>query len=193
MQRGRAAGGVRIIGGSLRGRRLRFPAGSEVRPTPDRVRETVFNWLGPVLIGSRCLDLFAGTGAFGFEALSRGAATVVLVEQDPKLVAALTDARRELEATNLSVLRADVTALLAATDRIDDKIGRAPFDFIALDPPYRVPVAPMLDALLPRLAPAGRLYVERPIAEGLPDHSGLEWRRRQRAGRIEFGLATRAG
>src|ERR1051326_8850085 len=80
---------LRIIGGTWRGRRLRFPPQEEIRPTPDRVRETLFNWLGPRVVGARCLDLFAGSGALGLEALSRGASGVVFVEQHAAIVRAL--------------------------------------------------------------------------------------------------------
>src|SRR5215469_13737471 len=84
-----ALGRIRIIGGSLRNSRVEVPEAPGLRPTPDRVRETLFNWLQPVIEGSRCLDLYAGTGALGLEAVSRGAALVTFVERDPKLSAAL--------------------------------------------------------------------------------------------------------
>ena len=80
---------LRIIGGAWRGRKLRFPASADIRPTPDRVRETLFNWLGPAVRGARCLDLFAGSGALGLEALSRGAAEAVDIERDTEAVAFL--------------------------------------------------------------------------------------------------------
>ena len=86
---------LRIIGGRHRGRRLRFPAGVEIRPTPDRVRETLFNWLQPRIAGARVLDLFAGSGALGLEALSRGAAHVTFVEQDRRAAAAIDAVARE--------------------------------------------------------------------------------------------------
>ena len=88
---------LRIIGGKWRGRRVRFPSLPELRPSPDRVRETLFNWLAPVIEGARCLDLFAGSGALGLEAASRGAAKVVLVDRDPRVHAALLASIAQLD------------------------------------------------------------------------------------------------
>src|SRR5215468_5708250 len=97
---------VRIIGGALRGRVVRFPAVAGLRPTPDRVRETLFNWLGQDLTGMRCLDLFAGSGVLGFEAASRGAAEVVLVERDRAVALALDNSTKTLQAASVQVVRA---------------------------------------------------------------------------------------
>src|SRR5688572_24635604 len=96
--RSTAPGRVRIIGGAWRGRKIRVPSAAGLRPTPDRVRETLFNWLGQDLLGLRCLDLFAGSGALGFEAASRGASAVVLVESDRAVVASLQESRASLDA-----------------------------------------------------------------------------------------------
>ena len=98
---------VRIIGGVWRSRILDFPDALDLRPTPDRVRETLFNWLGQDLSGRTCLDLFAGSGALGFEALSRGAASVVMVEKDPAVLRALRDSAQKLGGRNLTVVRGD--------------------------------------------------------------------------------------
>src|SRR5665213_2266264 len=94
---------VRIIAGKWRGRRLKVPDIKDLRPTPDRVRETLFNWLAPVLPGAYCLDLFAGSGVLGFEALSRGAAHAVMVDQSPDVVALLQEELKTFEADNATV------------------------------------------------------------------------------------------
>jgi 16S rRNA (guanine966-N2)-methyltransferase len=191
MRKGKPGGSVRIIGGIWRGRRLRFPVGTEVRPTPDRVRETVFNWLGPKIAGMHCLDLFAGTGVFGFEALSRGAATAVLVESDPRLIAALTSLQTGFGAANARMLQADAAKLLLSPAALQAAaLGIGTFGFVVLDPPYRLESEPFLEPVSRLLAPGGLVYLERPADPGLPDLSGLRWHRRARAGRIEFGLAT---
>ena len=120
---------MRIIGGAWRRRVLRFPDALALRPTPDRVRETLFNWLGQDLTGLTCLDLFAGSGALGFEAASRGAARTVLVEQAPAVAAALRDNAKNLAMDRVEVVRADALQFAAST--------RDRFDVILLDPPYR--------------------------------------------------------
>ncbi|MDR2614084.1 MAG: 16S rRNA (guanine(966)-N(2))-methyltransferase RsmD, partial [Candidatus Accumulibacter sp.] len=139
---------VRIIGGAWRRRVLRFPEADGLRPTPDRVRETLFNWLEQDLSGLSCLDLFAGSGALGIEAASRGAASVMMVERSPKVVAALrANAERLGAAERVVITRAD--AVEFATLRAAD----APrFDMLFLDPPYGQGwlgrLAPMLPGLL---------------------------------------------
>src|SRR5689334_20059128 len=118
---------LRIIGGTWRGRRLRFPPQEEIRPTPDRVRETLFNWLGPRVVGARCLDLFAGSGALGLEALSRGAAEVTFVERDRRAPVASGSLLEEWRWTAGSVVCADALARL--------KSGSTTFDRLVLYPP----------------------------------------------------------
>jgi 16S rRNA (guanine966-N2)-methyltransferase len=172
-------GTVRIIGGEWRGRRLEFPASAQLRPTPDRVRETLFNWLAAWLPGARCVDLYAGTGCLGFEALSRGAAEVWLVERDPALVRALQQHAARLGA-DARIVRDDARRFLAAPP--------ARFDIVFLDPPYRDAVEPLLDALGAALAPRALVYVERPLPSGLPRVAAAEWVKRSRAGGVEFGL-----
>lgn len=176
-------GDVRLIGGEWRSRRLRIPKGAAVRPTPDRVRETLFNWLDAHLAGAACLDLFAGTGALGFEALSRGARLARLVERDASLAAAL---------------RAHAAALGAAAEVANEPaeawLARAPeraFDIVFVDPPYAERVEPYAAALEPWLAREALVYVERARADGLPELPGLKWRRASRAGDVAFGLAER--
>lgn len=119
---------LRIIGGQWRSRLLEFPDLPGLRPTPDRVRETLFNWLAPVLPGARCLDLFAGSGALGFEALSRGAAEVVFVEQQPGAVHALRENLARLKAEGAQVEQAEALAWLRQPAR--------PFEIVLLDPPF---------------------------------------------------------
>ncbi len=176
-------GSVRIIAGEWRSRRLKIPPGALVRPTPDRVRETVFNWLRDVIDGARCLDLFAGTGAFGFEALSRGAAEAWLVEREPTLAAALEAHAAALGAKGAKVLRQDARTLLR---------GAPPrrFDVVFCDPLFDEPLDDVLLALPPWLAPHALVYAERPRREGLPALPGFEWRKRARAGDVEYGLAA---
>jgi 16S rRNA (guanine966-N2)-methyltransferase len=173
-------GSVRVIAGQWRGRRIPIATDSAVRPTPDRVRETLFNWLRDLVPGAHCLDLFAGTGALGFEALSRGAAEVWFVERDPVLVAALK-AQAVTFGVPLRVLGQDVAALLRGPPS-------ARFDLAFLDPPYAMPIEPLLALLPPWLEPGALVYVERPRTPGLPEIPGAEWWRRGHAGAVEYGL-----
>ena len=170
---------VRIIAGKWRSRIVRFPAGAELRPTPDRVRETLFNWLGQRLGGLACLDLFAGSGALGFEALSRGAGRVVMVERDRKVAAGLLESARALEASNLEVVETDAMSYLA-------RPGER-FDVAFVDPPYASELAgAALAALPPRLNAGARVYVE----SGTAFQAGHEWHplREDRAGAVRYFL-----
>jgi 16S rRNA (guanine966-N2)-methyltransferase len=170
---------VRIIGGDWRSRILRFPDSQALRPTPDRVRETVFNWLGQRLDGLACLDLFAGSGAFGFEALSRGASRVVMVERDRVVAAALHENARLLGAEGLEIVQADAMAWL--------KRAQGPFDVAFVDPPYASGLVPAaLGALRPHVAPAARVYVE--TAEPLPPPPGWSRLREDHAGAVRYAL-----
>jgi 16S rRNA (guanine(966)-N(2))-methyltransferase RsmD len=152
---------VRIIGGLWRGRKLPVADRPGLRPTPDRVRETLFNWLGQDLSGWRVLDAFAGSGALGFEAASRGAAEVLLLEADLPLLAALEAARTRLQAVAVRVERADAIAWMrrAAPQR---------FELVLLDPPFESDLAASaLAAALPLVVPQGWIYLESaaPLAE----------------------------
>ena len=174
-----APGRVRIVGGEWRGRRIDVPARADVRPTPDRVRETLFNWLGQRLDGAVCLDLFAGSGALGFEAASRGAARVVMVEADRAIAAALRKSRERLGAAAVEIVALEALAFLAR--------GSERFDVVFLDPPFRQNALPaLLAALPPRLRRGARVYVEgeRPAEAAAP------WRelRRARAGQVSYQL-----
>jgi len=177
--RGAAPGSLRIIGGIYRSRRLRVPSRPGLRPTPDRVRETLFNWLGQDLSGLACLDLFAGSGALGFEAASRGAALVVMVERDRAALAELERNRATLGAERVEIVAGDAQGYLA---------GREPsFDVVFLDPPFRQNAVPdVLAKLPPRLRPGARVYVE----AGVPVEALAPWAelRRARAGQVSYQL-----
>ncbi|QJR13632.1 16S rRNA (guanine(966)-N(2))-methyltransferase RsmD [Usitatibacter palustris] len=170
---------VRIIGGDWRSRIVRFPDAAGLRPTPDRVRETLFNWLGQRLDGLACLDLFAGSGALGFEALSRGASRVVMVERDRATCAALRTNGTALGASNLEVIEGDGLAWLAR--------ARESFDCVFLDPPYASDLAVRSLAALPaRLNPGARAYVE--SADALDPGAPWHLLREGRAGAVRFAL-----
>jgi 16S rRNA (guanine966-N2)-methyltransferase len=172
-------GVLRIIGGKYRSRRLRVPARPGLRPTPDRVRETLFNWLGQDLSDLACLDLFAGSGALGFEAASRGAALVAMVEKDRVALAELERNRTALGAAQVEIHGGDASAFLARQG--------VRFDVVFLDPPFRQNALPaLLDALPARLLPAARVYLESdvPVAAAQP------WAelKRARAGQVSYQL-----
>lgn len=179
----RPAGKIRIIGGQLRNSRLAVPDAPGLRPTPERVRETVFNWLQAHVGGARCLDLFAGTGALGIEALSRSAADVVFVERDARLAAGLRDNLQRLKQERGRVVNADALAWLEQES--------APFDLVFLDPPFAQDLwQPAAAALVRRklLKPGALVYVETPLAAvpALP----ADWRlhREGRGGDVRHAL-----
>lgn len=175
-------GRIRIIGGEYRGRRIAVPDRADLRPTPDRVRETLFNWLGQRLDGRSCLDLFAGSGALGFEAASRGAARVVMVEQDRSVFEALKKTKAIIGAAAVELLLEDAFSYLKKTAER--------FDVVFLDPPFRQNALPaLLEALCARLAPGARVYVEAPAAVD----AGESWRelKRARAGQVSYQLLER--
>ena len=175
---------VRIIGGAHRGRKLHFDAVPGLRPTPDRVRETLFNWLGQRLHERRCLDLFAGSGALGFEAVSRGAAEVVLVERDAKACAAL---ERNAGLVGGQVVRADGLAYLQG--------HCGPFDVIFIDPPFAEGLwAKALALAATRLAAGGKIYLEHDgsLTRAQLADDGWQVLREGRAGQSHFCLLERA-
>jgi len=162
---------VRIIAGSLRGSKLPVAERPGLRPTSDRARETLFNWLQQELAGRRVLDLFAGSGALGFEAASRGAAEVLLVERDAQLAASLRDSAQRLHAGQVQVECADALAWLA---RSPDRA----FDLVFLDPPFGAGLhAPAVQALAPWLAPRAWVYVEHGADAGFVPPPGWELHR----------------
>lgn len=173
---------VRIIGGEWRSRRISFPSREDLRPTPDRVRETLFNWLGQDLTGKTCLDLFAGSGALGFEAASRGAKRVVMVERDAATFKALQASGAQLGACAVELARADGLEFLRG--------DRGCYDVIFLDPPFTAGYWPQLLPLLPaHMAPGALVYRE--IAERPQPTGGWTVFRQGRAGRVRFQLLKR--
>ena len=175
---------VRIIGGQWRRRLLRFPSHLDLRPTPDRVRETLFNWLGQTLDGKLCLDLFAGSGALGFEAASRGAKRVLMIEKDRAAFDALSANAKLLAATNVEVRCEDAFAFLVS--------DQSAFDVVFLDPPYRQTWLPqLLERLEAHLAPAALVYLE---AGDLPEiPPGYSVLRRAKAGQVKYLLLESSG
>jgi 16S rRNA (guanine966-N2)-methyltransferase len=174
---------IRIIGGRWRGRRLRFPAIADIRPTPDRVRETLFNWLGQDLTGMTTLDLFAGSGALSLEALSRGASRAVAVDRDKSALRALTKTAAQLGTDALETHCSDAWDYLARETRR--------FDVIFLDPPF---ADPRWNTLIPaareRVAVAGSLYLE--ASSPLEAPPGWVLSRKDRAGQVHYHLLRRA-
>ena len=178
---------MRIIGGQWKRSKLPVSDRPGLRPSPDRVRETLFNWLGQDLSGWRCLDAFAGSGALGFEAASRGAAQVQLLERDRHLAASLEQTRQRLKATALSITNADALAWMA-------RCAPQSYELVLIDPPFDS------DLLLPAIAAAARLvvpdgfvYIEAGLAL-TPDSAslhGLVLHRIGRAGAVHFHLAQK--
>jgi 16S rRNA (guanine(966)-N(2))-methyltransferase RsmD len=184
----RAPQEVRIIGGQWKRTRLPVADRPGLRPTPDRVRETLFNWLGQDLSGWRCVDAFAGSGALGLEAASRGAARVTLIEQDPQLVDRLRALATKLEATAVTVQRANALTALAALEP-------GSIDLVFLDPPFEADIFDKaLAAAAPSIAPEGFVYFEAPSVR--TDESltpfGLSVWRHLKAGAVHAHLLRRA-
>lgn len=178
---------VRIIGGLWKRTRLPVADKPGLRPTPDRVRETLFNWLGQDLGGWRCVDAFAGTGALGLEAASRGAQQVLLVEQDPELVATLRGLKAKLSADGVEVRRANGLSVLK-----DLPIGS--LDLVFLDPPFDADIFDKaIAASVPALREGGFLYLEAPHrwpGDAL-QAQGLVLQRHVKAGAVHAHLLCR--
>ena len=163
----------------MRSRLIDVPDAIGLRPTPDRVRETLFNWLGQELDGLRCLDLFAGSGALGFEAASRGAAEVVMLEFAPKVHAHLLKTLQTLGPNNVRLLRGDAIKFAQSCTEV--------FDLVLLDPPYRAGWLEKLEPLLPRLlAPGARVYVEAEVP--VAAFAGLRTIKSGKAGQVHYQL-----
>jgi 16S rRNA (guanine966-N2)-methyltransferase len=180
-------GEVRIIGGQWKRSKLPVADKPGLRPTPDRVRETLFNWLGQDLTGWRCVDAFAGTGALGFEAASRGAQEVTLIEQDAALVSQLREIKEHLKADAVQVQRGDGIAALKASPA-----GSA--DLVLLDPPFDADLfAPALQAAARTVAAGAYVYLEAPTAWGEEQLAplGLELNRHLKAGAVHAHLLRR--
>ena len=180
----RGTGQVRIIGGRLRGRRLAVPDVPGLRPTPDRVRETLFNWLAPHVAGMRVLDLFAGSGALGLEALSRGASALTLVEQHHAALATLRETLQRLALPEARLVAGDGLGFLAA--------DQGSYDLILLDPPFAAELLPPVLRAIERhgrLAPGGFCYIEMPQDAAVPMlPSGWVAHRSGRAGEVGYHL-----
>jgi 16S rRNA (guanine966-N2)-methyltransferase len=183
-----APGEVRLIGGLWKRSKLPVRKLEGLRPTPDRIRETLFNWLGQDLSGWRCLDAFAGSGALGFEAASRGASEVLLLEIDSAQAASLEVSRLRLKGDMISIQRADALAWMrrAARDR---------FELVFLDPPFDAQLrAPALAAALPLVVEGGFVYVESAKALNEAEDVPAGWQiwRQSRAGMVHFQLLRRS-
>lgn len=179
---------VRIIGGQWKRSKLPVPNRPGLRPTPARVRETLFNWLGHDLSGWRCLDAFAGTGALGLEAASRGAAEVLLLERDAVLARGIRETAARLKASTVRVDQADAVSAMG-------RLGAGRFELVFLDPPFDAPAlfAPALKAAAQAVVSGGYVYLEAGdawSAEALAAH-GLVLHRQGRAGQVAFHLLRR--
>ncbi|MEI6300626.1 MAG: 16S rRNA (guanine(966)-N(2))-methyltransferase RsmD [Betaproteobacteria bacterium] len=181
--RSSARNSVRIIGGTWRSRVIRFPDASGLRPSPDRVRETLFNWLGQDLTGLACLDLFAGSGALGFEAASRGASSVVMLETAPEAAAALRANASLLDAKSWRLAAGDALEFLRSQHSRQGGL----FDVVFVDPPFASGLVERVLPLLPGLlAPGARVYVE--SGEGLVVPEGWQILRQGKAGVVRYHL-----
>jgi len=184
-----AFGSVRIIGGSLRRSRLEVPEAPGLRPTPDRVRETLFNWLAPIIEGARCLDLFAGTGALGIEALSRGAGWVDFIERDPRLAQAMRQNLERLRQTQAAVRCADALQAL----------GEPPanaYDIVFIDPPFTETLwQPAVMALEENrwLRAGAWIYLEMPASAQVTVPEAWNPHRESAAGAVRYSLYRRLG
>lgn len=174
-----------MIGGRWRGRRFEFAATADLRPTPDRVRETVFNWLHATIEGALCLDLYAGSGALGLEALSRGAARCVFVDREPRALAAIRSHLEVLSCKDATLVQSDAASYLAQTAER--------FDVVFLDPPFDSrPWESILGTIAARelLRSHGFVYLENLAGDGPPAlPPGWSLRRSKRAGRVGYHLA----
>ena len=177
---------LRIIGGMWRGRRISFADIPGLRPTPDRVRETLFNWLQPFIVGARCVDLFAGSGALGFEAASRGAREVVMVDVNPSAIGRLRQASAMLDAPQIQIIHADTLTWLDNTSQA--------FDIMFLDPPFSDNLLPAVLQILSQRAllnTGARIYIELNAEQSVPPlPAGWELLRSQIAGQVRYCLAV---
>lgn len=186
---------LRIIGGEWRGRKLRFPDAPNLRPTPDRVRETIFNWLAPMIHGSRCLDLFAGSGALGLEALSRGAEFTTFVDSHKKVTQALQGHLELLNANDKAeVLQMDGVKFLSHDNFINTEARI--YDLVFLDPPYHLDFMQKVVLLLEAngwLADNAMLYLEIEKRQSLPELP-KNWKqlKEKTAGEVNYFLFQRS-
>ena len=175
---------VRIIGGSHRGRKLRFPDAAGLRPTGDRIRETLFNWLQPRIRGSRCLDAFAGSGALGFEAASRGATGVVMLDNSPAAFDTLQSNQAQLKLPGVEIEQRDALAWLLDSAPI-------PFDILFLDPPFSEDLMDETLALIAKrgwLVQTGLAYVENGKGHAPSVPGNWELLKEKKTGQVEYRL-----
>lgn len=177
---------VRIIGGVWRGSKLPVMMRDGLRPTASRTRETLFNWLQPIIQGSDCLDLFAGSGVLGFEAVSRGAAQADLIEMDRQIVEQLQQQVRRLQATQVSVIHQAAQEFISQTYH--------QYDVVFIDPPFhQIDLVNLLAQLHTRqiVKADAKIYVEAP-KQCLPDKlpANWVWQRQSEAGEVEYGLIS---
>lgn len=182
---------VRIIGGEWRGRKLDFPEIEGLRPTPDRVRETLFNWLQAYIPGARCLDLFSGSGALGLEALSRGAASVTFVDQAPEVINQLRSNLNTLKVQNAELIGSSVPSWLEQRSTNEE----VRYDLVFMDPPFRKDMAGPVCALLEQhqlLADEALIYIETEVELQLDQLPG-NWQlyREKQAGQVAYRLFMR--
>ena len=177
---------LRLIAGEWRSRKLPFADVEGLRPTPDRVRETLFNWLAPLIEGARCLDLFAGSGALGLEALSRGAAEVVMLDQSDKVIKQLKENLQLLKCNRAKLLQQDALVYLQQTPD-------SPFDVVFLDPPYRKNLlVPCCELLVKNnwVTGGSRVYLEIESEAELPAlPESWQLNRSKKAGQVAYHLA----
>jgi 16S rRNA (guanine966-N2)-methyltransferase len=176
---------LRIIGGKWRGRKLEFPSVAGLRPTGDRIRETLFNWLAPTIAGARCLDLFAGSGALGLEALSRGAEHTVLLDTNPLVIAQLQRQCVRLGADNVTVLQAD------ARQWLERDTDRQAFDLVFLDPPFQANLLEPLSAALNhsgRLSEHALIYLETGREQAYMAPANWQLLKHKSMGQVSFAL-----
>ncbi len=176
---------LRIIGGKWRGRKIQFPEVEGLRPSTDRVRETVFNWLSGWLQGSSCLDLFAGSGALGFEAASRGASSVVMIELNREAINGLNSAKALLDADTVSIFQT------SAEDFLNQSQPLVSFDLLFLDPPFAYnEISTLLNSIAhrPLLKPNGWVYLESAVNKDIVVPENWRLHRQKQAGQVVYRL-----
>jgi len=181
----KSAQSIRVIGGKWRSRIIGFPAIDGLRPTGSRIRETLFNWLAPYIEGARCLDLFAGSGALSFEALSRGAESCLALENSTDIVKQLRANQVSLEANNLSLLKTDTRDYLRTGN------NQRPFDIVFLDPPFADQLHTQISHLLADngwLRNEAFIYTESPASEHLSPPANWQPLRKKTAGEVTYCL-----
>jgi 16S rRNA (guanine966-N2)-methyltransferase len=177
---------LRVIAGAWRGRRITFAEIPGLRPTPDRVRETLFNWLQSFIVGAHCVDLFAGSGALGFEAASRGAQQVVMLDVNPRVIWGLRETLKMLDAPQIKIIHADTLTWLNNTSQA--------FDIMFIDPPYGKNLLPAVFQILSQralLKTGAHIYIEFNAAQPVPTlPTGWELLRSQKAGQVRYCLVA---